>query len=193
MPAVFLTRERVKTTLSIPAGTTHYDARIDNLLVPAERALLSFLGQPGLTRSTYAETHDVGAGQDYIATRAWPIVSVAALTNDGALVAAADYAVDGRYGYVRLKGAVSTFAEGKQKVAVTYTAGYAPVDDRFVEAAAVVAAAMFNRGRVAGVSSFGAGSTRYQYSAEQVPPDAAAMVGDDRSIVPRTGIVYTIT
>lgn len=187
----YLTRERVKRTLGIPSGVTHHDTRIDDLLDGAEQSLHGYLGLPGLTLTTYVETHDVGHGQNWIAPRGFPIVSVAALTDNGAAVAAADYQVYANDGYVRLNTAGAFFTEGAARVGITYTAGRSPVPARFVEAAAQLAARSFNAGPRTGMTGFGSGSARFDLDPNPIPASVQMLVFDDRRVLPRSGIAHT--
>lgn len=184
MAAVFLTRAKVKAVLGIPTGVTQHDDLIDAYLVPAESAVLDYIGQAALTLTSYDETHDIGKGQGWIAVDAVPIVSVAALTDDGSLVAAADYYREDKTGYIRLESA-GYFTEGRQKVQVTYTAGYSPVPDRFIMAAALQAASWFNAGIHAGMQSEGTSGYRYTRNGRVIDPTVASMLNGDRRVMPR--------
>jgi len=141
----YTTRAKVKQALRIPAAITVHDSYIDELLTDADELVNGYLGVAGLTVTSYNETHDIMASQDWVALTNRPITSVAALTDNGqALVEGTDFYADSATGYLRLLSSVDVFTVGRQKVSVTYSAGYATVPSDIVRAATMAAAAQFN-------------------------------------------------
>lgn len=180
--ATFLTRARVKRAAGVPTGITFHDALIDDLLDVAEEAVLQWLQIPGLTTASYNETHDTRYGQDRLSVRAWPITSIAALTDDGSAVSADDYYHHDTAPYVYLKDS-GTFTGGSQKVQITYTAGWSPVPDRFVQAAAFQAVAMWNAGRHSGFQGESGPDYSYRIDPDGLCPMAKTLLRGDRRIV----------
>ena len=185
MAAAFLTRAKVKSVLGVPAAVTRHDADIDLWLEVAESAVCDYLGTAGLTLTDYDETFDVDDPQDTIALSAWP-VSSAVVTNNGALVVASDYYVDA-LGYLRLTGSGAAFTPSRQKVTVSHSSGYSPVEEKFVMAAAIVAAALFSTSRHAGFVTERMASGGYQYRLDdsEFPKSARALLNSDRRVFAR--------
>lgn len=183
--AAFTTRANVKVALGIPAGTTRHDGKIDLYLDGIDNEMLGILGQSAITQTVYAEVYDVdGPRESSIQLRHWPATAVAALSNDDSLVAAADYYIEQEtQSFVRLKGAGSFFANGRQKVSITYTAGYAAVPGDLTVAATLLVVSQVNGGAHAGLrdeSSAGYAYTRPDGSIAFMPPEVASIVARRR-------------
>lgn len=176
MAAVFLTTAQVKRTLRIPAAVTMHDEFIADWLEPAEQVVADILGIAALTSTSYDETHDIGVGQNEVRLNNIPVITVAALTDAGALVASTDYYVAEDTGYIRLLGSGSFFSEGRQQVEVTYTAGSAPVKAKHVMAAAIIAADLFQRSAHAGFESERMNAYSYKLAAGRSVPELAWML-----------------
>jgi len=142
--ASYTTRARVKQALRIPTGVTQQDAYIDDLLPAVDELVNGYVGVASLTQANYDETHDIMPNQTWLALKNLPVTSIAALTDDGTLIAATDYYVEEKTGYVRLKDSGSFFTEGIQKAVITYTGGNASTPSDVIRAATMIAAAMFN-------------------------------------------------
>lgn len=188
--ATFTTRARVKNLLGIPSGVTFHDAKVDAVVAGVDRQILAWIGLPYLTQQTYSEKFDVeGPGEQEVALTYRPVASVAALTDDGSLLAASDYYVKTRVGHVVLTGSAAYFTQGRQKVEVTYTAGYESVPDDLMSAGDILAVALCNAGPHAGLQSEGE-SGGYHYQArsihdQAVPPEVRAIIGGYRRLFAR--------
>ena len=185
--ANFLTTAKVKAVLRIPAGVTQWDDDIASWLAVAEEETLSYLGYPFIVQTTATETFDIAGSQQAIALDGPNVTSVAALTDDGSLVDADDYYVTANAvsPYLRLESLTDSFTQGRQKVAVTYTAGWSSVPERFTMAAALIAAGYWNQGPTVGFESEKMGSRSYRKTAEIVPRQARALLNGWRRIMPR--------
>ena len=174
----YISKVKVKRFLGIPSGVTMHDDLIESELIPlVEMEINSYCGSASLTVNTYNEKYDISG--DYINTvmlREFPVSSVAAVTNNGALVAADQYYVDGEVGAIRLTTSGSFFNNGRQKVEVTYTAGVNPeIQTDLKNAAVVLCAFHFNATRNVGLTFEKSG--RYQYKRSTTGmPDAVATI-----------------
>lgn len=178
--ADFTTLGNVKAVLSVPAGVTRHDAMINLYLAGIDAEMLSLLGQSAITSTVYSETYDVdGPRESAIALRHWPATAVAALTDDGSLVAADNVYIDpATRAFVRLVGSGSFFTEGRRKVVVTYTAGE-PIPGDLITAATLLVAAKVNSGPHSGLASENGGGYSYQTAsgeAAYLPPSVAAII-----------------
>lgn len=184
--AAFTTRSNVKVALGIPAGTTRHDGKIDMYLEGIDAEMLAVLGVSAVTSTVYSEVYDVdGPRESSIQLRHWPATSVAALSNDSSLVAADDYYIDpDTQSFVRLKGAGSFFLQGRQKVSVTYTAGYATIPGDLTVAATLLVVSQINGGAHAGLqaeNTAGYHYTRPDGAIAYLPPEVASILARRRS------------
>lgn len=185
--ADFTTRSNVKAVLRVPAGVTRHDALIDLYVAGIDAEMLSLLGVSGYTSQSYSEVYDIdGPRENAIQLRHWPATSVAAVTDDGSAVAATDYYVDPETrSFLRLKGSGSFFTEGRQKVAITYTAGQAIPGDLTTAATLLVAHKVNSGGHVGYASEIGGG---YHYTlatgeAAYAPPSVMAIINRKRALL----------
>lgn len=150
-----ITTARVKSYLGLPAALTQHDTFLDYLIDASTEAVAVRLGlTAGLTVNTYSEVLDVeDEGTDQLRLSAYPLVSVVALTNDGSLVEASAYYVHRSKRWVRLVDDLGSFTRGRQKVSVTYTAGWATVPEPVLHAITANVAHHFNRLPKTGVDS----------------------------------------
>jgi len=183
---VYLTRNRVKSLVGLTPAITFHDALIDELLDPAEDEVLGYLNVPGLTLTTYSQTFDIGPGQDFIALSGFSVQQVVALTDSGSAVDQDDYYVDEDGDYVRLSTDGAVFTPGRRQVEITYTAGTSPVEARFEQAAAIIAAAWFNSARHAGFETVRTGSASWKLDPDGIPAPARALLNNDRRLMPRS-------
>lgn len=188
MASQFTTAARVKAHLGIPSGVTTHDTRVGYAVDAVDPLLLPLLGLNAITGSVtqqwYTDRIDVpGPAEDAVPLSRLPVVSgsVAAVTDDGGLVAATDYYVDNEAGEVRLTGAGSYFTQGRQKVVVTYQAGYASVPGDLQLCGDAIGAWAFNQLPRAGFESEKAGD----YSVDVVPAAASMAETDLPPIVRR--------
>lgn len=168
----------VKAALRIPASVTFYDTRATSCAAAANKYVLGQLRQDSLavlTETEYAEMY--GSAQRSIVLRRRPIVGVVAVTVDDSALASTAYRIDSKYGILHRTdgGYWSAEPDGTQ---VHYGAGYdsSSIPDDLVEAGTLIAAALFNRGAVAGLESQDDGATDVKVSKEAVPPAARAIL-----------------
>jgi len=179
--ANYISKLKVKRYLGIPAGVTMHDELIEEDLIPlAEGQINTYCGVAAVTVNTYSEKYDVdGGAENSILLRSFPVTSVAALTNDGAAVAATDYYVDENGGVVRLIGSGSFFTDGRQKVEVTYTAGTNPeVAADLKNAACLLVAFHFNASRNVGLTFEKSGRYQYKRSTTGMPDVVSAILAN---------------
>lgn len=176
----------VKAALSIPVGVTYYDGRAGSAASAANAYVLGRLRQDSLAVLTETEYPEVyTSGTTDIVLRRRPVVGIAAVTCDGTAVSASAYRVDTRYGILRRTdgGYWSTALDGVQ---VHYGAGYdsSTVPADLTEAATQIAASMFHRGGMAGLSEQDDGAVDVRVSEDAVPPTARAILARYRDITP---------
>ena len=156
---------RVKRMLGIPGvagtGITQHDLLISTLVTVVDQLILDELDLKSADVTTYSEKFDITrSGQREVALRRVPLVSVAALTDDGSLVATADYYTT-EYGQVRLIGDTDFFTTGRQKVEITYTAGFSTIPEDLKHAATLIVCAQYNQGSHLGYNRESIGAYSY--------------------------------
>ena len=185
--ASFTTLAQVKSVLRIPTGVTQHDQVINDELDAIDEEMLRLLGQSGITSTVYNETYDVDdVYSSEVRTRHWPVTAVAALTDDGALVAAADYYIDpDARRFVRLKGSGAFFSQGRQTLSITYTAGYATIPGPLKRAAAIIVAGRVNASPHAGLESESAAGYSYKRATNwSIPSEAKAIIAGYAPLFP---------
>lgn len=186
--ASFTTLANVQAVLGIPAGTTRHDARINLYLAGIDQEMLDLVGQTAITSTVYSETYDVPTSRENaIALRHWPCTAVAALTDDGSAVAADDRYIDPETNsFVKLVGSGAFFSPGRQKVQITYTAGYASIPGDLTLAASLLVAAKVNGGGHVGLqgeSASGYSVQRANRADAFLPPEVAAIISRYRGLL----------
>lgn len=172
--ATLTSTARCKRVLGIPAGVTMHDALLDDLIDVGEEAVINYCGMAALTSTTVTEIYDIeAAGTSELRLRAFPVISVAAVVAAGSTLGVDQWYVDKRPGIVRLAPSGYYFPEGRQRVSVTYTFGYATPPADLQHAATLITVAEFNRARHAGLRNEGA--TGYRYSVDTSGLPAAAL------------------
>lgn len=168
----------VKSALRIPVGVTFYDTRATSCAAAANKYVLGRLRQDSLavlTETEYAEVF--GPAQRAIVLNRRPVVAVSVVTVDDAALASTAYRIDQKYGILhRTDGSYWSYEpDGTQ---VHYGAGYdsSSIPDDLVEAATLIAVALFNRGAVAGLESQDDGATDVTVSDEAIPATARAIL-----------------
>lgn len=168
MASQFTTAARIKAHVGIPAGVTQHDARIGYAVDAVDSILLPLLGLDPITGSVtqqwYSDRIDIeGPDEDRVGLAHYPLVagSIAAVTNDGTALATTDWYTRDKVGEVVLTGDGSFFAEGKQKVVVTYQAGYPSVPGALSLAGDAIGAWVFNQLPKAGFESERIGEVGY--------------------------------
>jgi Na+/H+-translocating membrane pyrophosphatase len=176
-----------KSILGIPAGVTFHDALLTMLVGSVDSEVLGILGQSGITQTTYSEIYDIeDVTTNDLGLRHFPVASIAAITDGGQLRTATDYYVDQNTGTVRLVDDGDAFTQGRQTVAVTYTAGWSTVPADVQLAAAIIVAARFNALRHAGLASENANGYSYQVADAAdaaIPSQARQILGRYRRVM----------
>lgn len=183
---------RAKAYLGLPAALTQHDVFLGYLISAATEEVCERLGlTAGLTVNSYSETLDVeDSDEDSLRLAAYPVVSVVAITDSGALVASDAYYVHRSKRWVKLVDELAAFTQGRRKVQVTYTAGWAePVPARILNLVSSTVAYHFNRIPKSGVDSERIGAYSISLAkgeAGALSPEAEAMLAQDYSpVVPR--------
>lgn len=180
---------RVKRVLGIPTGMTLHDTYIGELADAVDQLVLDYCSQPTLTWGSFTDSFDIELqGQNEVMLPRFPVYEVTSVADADETLATTAWYLEPRTGAVRLKNAGASFTAGKQKVVVSYTAGHtasSPGLNTLAHAASVWAAALFNAGRHAGMSSEGMGAYRYSLDAEGVPAPIRSMLAGYIRIVPR--------
>lgn len=171
-----------KSYLQIPAGVTEHDAVVGHIISAVSQHVAERLGlTAGLTINTYNLTLDVeDFGQDRLRCPVFPVQSVAALTNNGTAVAASDRYLKAER-WIVLKGTDARFAEGKQKVQATVTAGWATVPTTVQLAVAASVAQSFNAIPKGGIAAERMGAyavTMARNGGNPLSPEAAMMLSE---------------
>lgn len=180
------TSAAVKAVLGIPSGVTQHDTLISTLIEVADQEVLSFCNVTTLTQQTLTEVFDVdNRDTDQIMLSNFPIQSVTAVSSSGDALTTDEYYADLTTGKVKLKTVGQYFNEGRQKVSVTYVAGYSAVPADIKHAATLIAVAHFNANRLAGLSSQQAGAYKVTRGSSGLPAEALRILGRYSRIFPR--------
>lgn len=176
----------VKAALRIPTGVTYFDVRVASVADAANAYVLRRLRQDSLAVLTETEYPEVyGPAQRELVLRRHPVVSIAVITEDGAVLASTKYRVDTRHGVLyRTDGGY--WSNEPDGVSVHYGAGYdsVTVPDDLVEAATQIAASMFNRGGLAGLDQQDDGAVQVRVSSAAIPPGARAILAQYCDVTP---------
>jgi len=156
--------------LRIDLTDTSQNSLLGQLQVDAVGMIEGFLGRQ-LEQTTTHEQFDIDDEQDTIWLKNFPIQSIAALTNDGSLVANADYKVYSDEGMIKLADRISLltrrgeltpfFDEGKKSVEITYVGGFTTVPADIQSVIKRTVARMFNTGDKQGFKSEDIGEYEY--------------------------------
>jgi hypothetical protein len=126
--AAYTTTEEVKIHINI-TGTT-WDNFIHNLITPlSERAdqltdrTKATLGQ-GFNTHTLTSLYYLTTGRKGIQLEEWPVQSVVSITDDGVALAATDYQLFGREGFVQFVDSAGLPVYRYGKIETTVVAGY---------------------------------------------------------------------
>lgn len=178
------------------AGTTMYDQAIEDIQGAVEVIVQDELGFETAGVATYSERYDINfIGQNEIATRFRPVVSVVALTIGGQLqTAVAGNAQGGEYtltkdlGVIKLNPLYMSFPTGRGVVEITYTAGLDPIPADIIYAGNLIACSLFNQQGHVGFRSERASG--YSYSLDSglgstIPQIAQRILSKHRRLMPR--------
>ena len=184
--ARFTSQAKVKRALGIPSAVTTHDTYIDDLLLVADRQIISYTGMAGLTSATVSEYYDFASDSETSFTlQNFPVSAVNWIKADGSTLSTDAYYVEANTGTVRLKNLGAFFPEGRQTVQVQYTHGYATVPADLEYAATIICCTHFNRSRHSGFSSEAMGSYRYSADLEGIPGSAIALLSRYIRIFPK--------
>jgi hypothetical protein len=169
----------VKSALGIPAGTTRHDVIIGLYVDGIDQLMRDAIGVPGFTSTDYTEWVETEEyGENMIRPSAWPITSIAAITDDGSLVAAGDYYISPDRSHVKIVSQGGAFTKGRRKVQITYTAGWTETEVGPMKNAAMLwAAAMFNQGAMMGLTQEQMGDRKVVLADQSMPAIVAAVLG----------------
>jgi uncharacterized phiE125 gp8 family phage protein len=132
------------------------------------------------TAAQHDELYDASPGQQELALRRYPVISVSAVYDgvneigSGRLLTPDEYILDASAGILRLRK--GSFTPGRASVGVVYTAGYAQAPESVVQAAVMLVADWYrNRpdGRALREGYDGYAAT---YAADAIPPQVAALL-----------------
>lgn len=176
-----ITVARAKSYLGLPAALTQHDDFLEFLVDAATEEVATRLGlTAGLTVNTYTERLDVeDPDQTQIRVAAYPLVSVVALTNNTSLVNPDAYYIHRSKRWIHMVDDLAWFTQGRQKVAITYTAGWATVPEPILHAISATVAFHFNRLPKSGVESERIGA----YSITLATGEASALCADAEAIL----------
>ena len=169
------TTAKVKAYLGLPGST--YDTILGTLIAAATTAIESYCRRrfKSRTHTEYHDGADLGVKRTRIVLEHRPVVSVTSVHDDidqpptwpaSDLVDSDDYVTRDDEGIIELYPDL-TFRDGKRNVRVIYTAGYTAIPEDVGQAANMLVAAWFHRGRngADGLASESIGT--YQYQAAQ--------------------------
>ena len=115
------------------------NSALSNIEYVVAGRIQNYLGRT-LSQAVHTQRFDIEDGDETILLSNFPLQTIVALTNDGSLVATADYLTYSDEGIIKLADKIATvskrgelspfFSEGKQTVVITFHAGYTtvPVD-----------------------------------------------------------------
>lgn len=138
---------RAKSYVGIPAGITQHDTFLGYLISSITEHVATRLGlTAGLTVNTYTEILDVeDYGEDQLRVSAYPLVAIESLTDAGTALSPESYYVHRSRRWVRLTDHLSCFTQGRRKVQVSYSAGWASIPETILHAVTVSVGHHFNR------------------------------------------------
>lgn len=170
---------KLKAYLGLSAGDD--DTLLTSLIDSASEAIEQYCGRP-FARTERTELHD-GCGSKSILLDCRPVASVASVHDDAgrefddaSLLPAENYTFYPESGVLTLDAGV--FGDGRRNVQVVYTAGYASAPPAVEQAANILAAHFYNRGRQGGdgVVSETLGAYSVSYDAADWPGSVRALL-----------------
>jgi len=191
----FCTATQIKAYLNISGSDD--DTLFAALADRATEAVQKYCGRD-FTSTTYTEYYD-GGGFSKLVLDHRPIVSVASVYDDldrawaaSSLVASTDYITRDEQGLVEylrsasaLPGTGAFFRDGQLNVKITYTAGYASIPDSVAQAAIMLTALLYHRGRqgAEGIAEEDeAGKYSVTYALGLMTPEIAALLDPYREV-----------
>jgi len=160
--AEFATSTAMKRMLGIPSSVSTHDDAISDLLDVANQIVLDELNLTSGVTALYHDYMDVTAtGQTSINTTRRPVLEVVALTIGGSAWTTTDYKIDLPTGMIKLKPMTAFLPTGRNKVIITYRAGFAKIPSDLIYAGNLIACSLFNQQSHVGFASERAGSYSY--------------------------------
>lgn len=189
---------QVRALMKIPAGLTAGDYLLGLIIEGVEADILSQISCPAITATTYVERIDVEfEDEDDLPLEYRPIVGVHTVVDGGRTRPTDSYYSPSSHGAVRLVNEGDYFTQGRQKVEVTYTAGWAggstnPEVQDLVLAATLMVVRDANTGSHAGMLSETIGKYKYEVAGGDItkgfgPADAQieSILSKYRRLMPR--------
>ena len=188
--ATFASSTAIKRMLGIPSTVTTHDDAISDLLDSVDQIVLDELNLSAAASTTYTDKLDVNYnGQTMINTTKRPVLTVAALTVGGsAYVEGTDYKIDKSLGMITLMPMGNFLPVGREKVEITYTAGFSSVPADLIYAGNLIACSMFNQQSHVGFASEKAGSYTYSLGkgvGSSIPSLASRILNKHRKLFAR--------
>ena len=188
--ATFASSTAIKRMLGIPSTVTTHDDAISDLLDAVDQIVLDELNLSAAASTTYTDKLDVNYnGQTMINTTKRPVLTVAALTVGGsAYVEGTDYKIDKSLGMITLMPMGNFLPVGREKVEITYTAGFSSVPADLIYAGNLIACSMFNQQSHVGFASEKAGSYTYSLGkgvGSSIPSLASRILNKHRKLFAR--------
>ena len=179
------TLAKVKNYLGIPVSD--HDILLTSLIASVSEAVEQYCAREFAAKER-TEFHD-GSGATALIMRCRPIIAVSSVNDDlsrkfadSTRIAPEAYVFYPEAGVIRLDDGV--FAHGLRNVQVVYTAGYAAIPPAVEQAANILAAHFFNRGRQGGdgVASESLGSYTVSYNDSEWPAAAKGLLCQYREV-----------
>jgi hypothetical protein len=172
--------------LGVPSAVTMHDAYIDDLLEVADEQVIAYTGMAAVTQTTVTEKYNIGnTYTTQFTLRNFPVSAVANVRSGGATLSTDTYYFESRSGLLALSDSTKFFAQGRQKVQVTYTYGYSSVPADLSHAASLICAHHFNTARHAGMRSESGGGYSYRLSEDYIPMSAQGILAKYKRIFPK--------
>ncbi|MFH0911720.1 MAG: head-tail connector protein [Planctomycetota bacterium] len=179
------TLAKVKAYLGVSGSGD--DTLLEALIDSVSEAIEHYCGREFAAKER-TEFHD-GGGAASLVLRCRPVQSIASLRDDparlfpeGSEIAPAGYVFYPEAGIVVLDGA--SFSDGRRNVRVTYTAGFSAVPPAVEQAANILAAHFYNRGRQGGdgLASESLGAYTVSYNEAEWPASAQGLLFEYREV-----------
>ena len=134
---------------------TNSDTLLGALITAASRVILNYTGRSTFELTPYTDIYD-GNGKNWLLLRQWPVMSVATISYDSAVITSAASGVPLANGYLlepplagggnqRLTLFGYAMPRGRSNVQITYSAGYATTPEDVGQACCELVGEMFRR------------------------------------------------
>lgn len=190
--AEFATSTAIKRMLGIPSSVSTHDDAISDLLDVANQMVLDELNLTAGVTTVYHDYMDVDSnGQTSINTTRRPVLEVVALTIGGTKYASTEYKIDLPTGMIKLKPIYAFLPTGRDKVIITYKAGFATIPSDLIYAGNLIACSLFNQQAHVGFASERAGSYSYNLgnpTGSTIPAIANRILNKHRRVFARGAV-----